>query len=329
MAHAFRPWFAELLSRAWRLPDCEAGPAPEGSRLAHYWIDGALVDCTPFNIVEHEGSLSLIDQEWVWHDHIPLGHVVCRGVLHSLALPLVRTATYALADIVSRLCGTQGLAVDAGEIAGWLGLEAEFLGAVGVPLPAAPSLDNCRSHLSVAFPELVRRVQETGRLQDELRGLRAEHERQLTIAAEQMRQRSLGLIELAEGLAAAHAGDHRLAPSAREPSRGVGCGLPGFERSRSVAAGPSAEVSHSTETIALSQERDVVRALLDIARSERDAAHGSLAALEQAHQKSSGLAILAPYRTAAKVQIARRPACRAHARVKPAPPHFSSATASR
>jgi len=284
MAHALRPWFAELLSRAWRLPDCEAGPAPEGSRLAHYWIHGALVDCTPFNIVEHEGSLSLIDQEWVWDDHIPLGHVVCRGVLHSLALPLVRTATYALADIVSRLCGTQGLAVDAEDIAGWLGLEAEFLGAVGVPLPAAPSLDNCRSHLSVAFPELVRRVQETGRLQDELHGLRAEYERRLTIAAEQMRQAAsvssslrkalrrrtreiIALRHLRESQAAASAAD------SRDLSEQV------------VAAGPSPEVSHSAETIALSQERDVVRAMLDIARSERDAAQGSLAALEQAHQK--------------------------------------------
>lgn len=285
MACAFRPWFEELLSRAWRLPECEGGPTPPGgSRLAHYRIDGALVDCTPFNLVEHEASLSLIDQEWAWHAHIPLGHVVCRGVLHSLALPLVRTATYDLADIAGRLCAAQNLAVDAEEIAAWLGLEAEFLSAAGVPLPAALSLDNCRSHLSVAFPELVRRVQQAATLQDELRALREDRERQQAAAAQQLRcatavssRLRLALSRRAREIIALR----RLRESQATAMAAVCRDL----KKQTVAAEPTAQAGPSAETIALAQERDVVRALLEIARLERDAAHASLAALDQAHRK--------------------------------------------
>jgi SAM-dependent methyltransferase len=275
MTQAFDAWFAEVLSRAWRLPDCEAVPGL--ARLSHYWLDGDLIDCTPFNIVEQHGRHTLIDQEWVWHDRIPLGLVVCRGVVHSLALPLARAAAYDLVEIVNRLCVAHNLVVDAEEIAGWLGLEAQFLRTVGVPLSLSPSPGSCRSHLSLAFPELVRRVQEVESLREELIELRANCARH-RIHAEQQAAVSWKLREALRRRTREIVALRQFRDSQAVATDAVTRDL---SEQQAAADRPAAEISHSSDIIALAQERDVVRALLDIARAERDVAQAALARAEQ------------------------------------------------
>lgn len=174
MAEAFRPWFRELLARATG-PQGRDVEVPGGElRLADFQMDGGLLDCTPFNIIESDGRLHLIDQEWRWGNQVPLGHVVCRGVLHSLSLPLVRSAVYDLAEIVALLCEGEGLSAGAAEVAEWLRCEQEFLSAAGAPLPAESALGTGRSHLLAIYPELVRQVQEVSALRAELARAQAE-----------------------------------------------------------------------------------------------------------------------------------------------------------
>jgi SAM-dependent methyltransferase len=168
MAAAFLPWCDELLSRAGTVSELGARCVGGHGRLADYCIDGALMDCTPFNLLECDDGPALIDQEWVWPQSVPVGRILCRGVLHSLALPLARAHTYEVQTIVERLCAMRGLAVDQADVAAWLTLEAEFLAAVGSPVPETSGHFASRSHLIAIYPELVRRIQEASRLQEEL-----------------------------------------------------------------------------------------------------------------------------------------------------------------
>jgi SAM-dependent methyltransferase len=193
MAEAFRPWFRELLSRATGPSRRDAEIPPCQSRLADFQIDGGLIDCTPFNIIESEGRLDLIDQEWRWDSQVPLGHVVCRGVLHSLSLPLVRSTVYDLGEIVALLCEGEGLSAGAAEVAEWLRREQEFLTAAGVPVPAEATLGTGRGHLLAIYPELGRRIQEVLALRAEL--ARAQAER---AAADAMRDAREAQLEFAK-----------------------------------------------------------------------------------------------------------------------------------
>jgi SAM-dependent methyltransferase len=161
MVDAFQPWFDDLRARAAVVPACAGAASARPARLADWQIDGSLIDCTPFNVIENGHGLCLIDQEWQWPGAIPLGHVVCRGVLHSLTLLLARLRTYDLVVVVEGLCARRGLAVGGEEIAGWLERELAFLKAVGGPVPAAAALWSCRSHLVALYPELVRLVQQS------------------------------------------------------------------------------------------------------------------------------------------------------------------------
>ncbi len=173
MTEAFRPWFRELLRRATGQADRFAESGYQ--RLADFHMDGGLIDCTPFNIIESDGRLHLIDQEWRWGNQVPLGHVVCRGVLHSLSLPLVRSSVYDVAEIVALLCEGEGLSVNATEVTECLHSEQEFLSAAGAPVPAESALGTNRSHLLAIYPELVKQVQEVSALRAELARAQAQH----------------------------------------------------------------------------------------------------------------------------------------------------------
>ena len=169
MADAFTPWFREVLARAKLQPRSKG--MPEDVRFADYTIDGGLIDCTPFNVIDDQGCLQVIDQEWHAPEDVPLGLVACRGVLHSLSMPMHRLRDYDPAHIVSLLCAREDLAVAPDEIDGWLRRELEFLGTVGAPRPHDDAFST-RGPCAGLVPEYARISAEAQNLRDEVAALR-------------------------------------------------------------------------------------------------------------------------------------------------------------
>ena len=80
----------------------------------------------PFNMVEAGDGLYLIDEEWSISGRIPLGQVICRGLVYSLRRCLNRTQCYDLTEMLRHLCAARDLVVDTADIDYWLDLEIDF-----------------------------------------------------------------------------------------------------------------------------------------------------------------------------------------------------------
>jgi SAM-dependent methyltransferase len=280
MAEAFRPWFRELLARATSKQVCDDSPM-RPSRLADYQIDGGLIDCTPFNVIEHEDGLSLIDQEWHWNGKVPLGHVVCRGVLHSLALPLVRSASYDLSVIVPRLSAGEGLAVDAQEVAAWLACEVDFLNAAGVPVPAAGALESRSSRLLAIYPELVRHVQEASSLRAQLARLQSQCDaRQATWETDKARAATVEA-ELRTDLCRRITDTRAL----RQLCDTQSVLLLALTRDLSDQAAVGGVVPEAPTATAAERELEAARQLIEQMHRELEIVRAAKAATEQAHQR--------------------------------------------
>ncbi len=281
MAGAFRPWFRELLSRATAAPDRGADPAIRPARLADYQIDGGLIDCTPFNIIERKDGLSLIDQEWKWDGKISLGHVVCRGILHSLTVPLVRSGSYDLAGIVGCLCRGESLTVSGEEISAWLLCEQEFLSEAGAPVPALSSMQGRRSDLIAIYPELVRRIQEASRLQGELAQEIAKADAKRTMINGRLARAALVKAKLRRELR-----KRRREVAALRQVRDVQCAaLLALTRDFSDQAIALEAATRGTGCKAASDELAATRELVERTLCERDLAYETVAMLEQAHRR--------------------------------------------
>jgi SAM-dependent methyltransferase len=125
LAELFRPWFEYLL----RLASVEFGANVSncGRRLADIVVPFELFDCTPFNVIENDGSLYLIDKEWSADRPVALGWIVTRGVMWSLAVGVpVADRLQPLAEVINELCASVGLLVTTADIQQWTEEEATF-----------------------------------------------------------------------------------------------------------------------------------------------------------------------------------------------------------
>ena len=125
VAELFRPWFEYLMGFA-SLAEGANG-AERGNRLADLRVEFKFFDCTPFNVIQNDGSLYLIDREWTADRSAALGWVVTRGVLWSLAAGVpAADRLQPLAQVVEELCASVGLLVTTEEIQQWMQEEADF-----------------------------------------------------------------------------------------------------------------------------------------------------------------------------------------------------------
>jgi GT2 family glycosyltransferase/SAM-dependent methyltransferase len=155
---ALRPWFRYVLGRALPLPGASQ------SQLASYVLNGDMLDCTPFNLIETGDEVVLIDVEWLTQDNIPAGWVITRGLLYSLQAGSAPARTvHSLLEIAETLCREHGLLVTAEDIQVWLAQEAAFQAAVnsrpaeGLDIEVA---DGTRSFLG-EIASLDQRLRET------------------------------------------------------------------------------------------------------------------------------------------------------------------------
>ena len=131
IVQALRPWMQFLLQHA-RIstgPITDVSETP--SKLASYVLSGALLDCTPFNLLSIDGRLASIDEEWRSDNDISLGWVITRGVLWSMPSGMSSCSFQpSLLELIKALCDSFGLAVSESDIEAWLEQEAEFQSAV-------------------------------------------------------------------------------------------------------------------------------------------------------------------------------------------------------
>jgi GT2 family glycosyltransferase/SAM-dependent methyltransferase len=127
IVQALRPWMKFLLQHARVLPAPGADPLEEPPRLSSYVLAGEFLDCTPFNLLNADGKLVPIDEEWQSDNEISLGWVITRGVLWSLPGGM-SSSDFApsLFELIVALCGSFELAVSKKDVEVWLGQEAEF-----------------------------------------------------------------------------------------------------------------------------------------------------------------------------------------------------------
>ena len=137
IADAFSPWFELLLRYATSSADGETGGASSHpARLADLELDGKYLDLTPFNVIENDDGLALIDEEWKLDARISAGWVVTRGVMHSLmaGLPSANPLK-SITELIQLLCSKFALTASDADVERWLQEEADFQSAAsGYPV---------------------------------------------------------------------------------------------------------------------------------------------------------------------------------------------------
>ena len=101
-----------------------ADVSEEPPKLSSYVLAGDFLDCTPFNLLDIDGELVPIDEEWQSENDISLGWVITRGVLWSMPSGMSSgSLAPSLLELIEALCGSFELAVsetDRGNLA-WPG----------------------------------------------------------------------------------------------------------------------------------------------------------------------------------------------------------------
>ena len=125
MADVFMPWFEYLLGFASLRGS--ASVSDPGNRLADFVLSPEFIDCTPFNLIDAEGTLHLIDKEWTADRPVALGWVVTRGVMYCLMAGVPSASwSQSLGETVQELCAKVGLIVTTQEVQDWASEEADF-----------------------------------------------------------------------------------------------------------------------------------------------------------------------------------------------------------
>ena len=68
-----------LLEHARMSPATVADVSDASRELSSYVLSGEFLDCTPFNLLNVDGKLVPIDEEWQSDNEISLGWVITRG----------------------------------------------------------------------------------------------------------------------------------------------------------------------------------------------------------------------------------------------------------
>ena len=127
IVQALRPWMEFLLQRARVSPAPIAAVSEKPPTLSSYVLAGEFLDCTPFNLLNIDGELAPIDDEWQSENDISLGWVVTRGVLWSMPSGMSSgSLAPSILELMEALCGSFDLAVSEADLEAWLGQEAEF-----------------------------------------------------------------------------------------------------------------------------------------------------------------------------------------------------------
>jgi GT2 family glycosyltransferase/SAM-dependent methyltransferase len=127
IVQALRPWMEFLLEHA-RVSPAQVADVPEElPKLSSYVLAGDFLDCTPFNLLNIDGKLVPIDDEWQSENDISLGWVITRGVLWSMPSGMsVGNFVPSILELVEALCTSFDLAVSEADLETWLSQEAGF-----------------------------------------------------------------------------------------------------------------------------------------------------------------------------------------------------------
>ena len=127
VVQALHPWMEFLLQHAHVSTALIEDTSAKPSNLATYVLPGDFVDCIPFNLLDTGGELFAIDLEWRSGADIPLGWVVTRGILWSLACGVpVADHLQSVSVVIEALCQRFEFSVQPSDIRGWLEMEASF-----------------------------------------------------------------------------------------------------------------------------------------------------------------------------------------------------------
>jgi len=121
---ALSPWFAMILERADPHWDSDQNGR---KRLESARISGNYLDLTPFNLIEDDERLHIIDQEWLSEDLIPLGWLAVRGITYTLGLGLAGNGILPTTDqVLSALSASFHIDVQSASTNLWIDQEIEF-----------------------------------------------------------------------------------------------------------------------------------------------------------------------------------------------------------
>lgn len=139
---AFLPFARELIGRS----QAVAGADP--AQLESWQTSGKHIDFTPFNLIANEHGIFPIDEEWSVAGDIPLGWVLLRAVIQTVATGPGRAElqSVSLEQLFSALVSALELQVSSENIESWLDLESIFLSlasgrTLNLPEPATPLLN--------------------------------------------------------------------------------------------------------------------------------------------------------------------------------------------
>src|ERR1019366_3672071 len=127
IVQALRPWMEFLLQHARVSPAQVADISKKLPKLSSYVLAGEFLDCTPFNLLDIDGELVPIDDEWQSENDISLGWVVTRGVLWSMPSGMSSGSRVpSILELMEALCASFDLAVSEADLETWLSQEAGF-----------------------------------------------------------------------------------------------------------------------------------------------------------------------------------------------------------
>ena len=123
LANSFLPFARELITRS------QPVPGTDPSRLESWQTSGKHIDFTPFNLVGNEQGVFPIDEEWSIAADIPVGWVLLRAIIQTVATGIGRAdlQSISIRQLFSSLADLLELKLTLENIDAWLGLESVFL----------------------------------------------------------------------------------------------------------------------------------------------------------------------------------------------------------
>ena len=122
-----RTWFSLLVHNSFSAEPPDSAQTTSLLHLASLRLPSGYLDCTPFNVLEHDGCLTQIDQEWQVDNDISLGWVVARSLVYALGVgPCTTSRETLVEDVMRELCADAGLTFSDSELQGWLEQERSF-----------------------------------------------------------------------------------------------------------------------------------------------------------------------------------------------------------
>jgi GT2 family glycosyltransferase/SAM-dependent methyltransferase len=127
LVDALDPWFEFTLQHTAHRSQVSNQRKKCRNDLSDYLLPGSYLDLTPYNLMETGGTPVPIDMEWKLDGLVPLGWVIMRSIVYSLAIGVpFQKPSRDVTDVIRALCSARAMEVSDNDIEDWSEWETQL-----------------------------------------------------------------------------------------------------------------------------------------------------------------------------------------------------------